>query len=257
MNEARPRDVFISVVIPAYNEAERIGGTIRSVLDNFSARNLLGRAEIIVVDDGSTDGTSNVAREAFDHFGRPCDFKILKNEVNRGKGYSVKQGMLEAYGEFRLFMDADNSVGIENLDRFLKETTNAKSAAAADIVIASIEMPGSIRVDENPAYRRFFGKLSKILIRVLAVPGVHDTQRGFKLFSKGAAEAIFPLQTVDRWGFDIELLIIARMKKMKIVELPVEWKNKRSNSLRFGAYPRTFFELLKIMANKLGGRYGG
>jgi dolichyl-phosphate beta-glucosyltransferase len=215
----------VSIIIPAYNEALRIESTLQS---------LPGSYEVIVVDDGSVDDTIKVV-EKFSHV------KVLKNEKNYGKGYSVKRGMLEARGELRLFMDADNSVTIANLPRFIDEIQKG-----ADIAIASIEMSGATIEDANYSYRRVLGSLAKRLIRALAVPGIYDTQRGFKLFTKKATEMIFPQQTVNRWGFDIEILSLAQKKGLKIKEIPVEWHNSTGSKVTVWSYFGTLYELVKI-----------
>jgi glycosyltransferase involved in cell wall biosynthesis len=225
-------DPFLSIIIPAYNEAQRIGPTLDAVTSYFSKKNM--KHEIIVVDDGSKDTTSIVSQKF-------PKVRVLVNEKNRGKGYSVKRGMAEARGECRLFMDADHSVHIDNLDRFLEELQKG-----ADVAIASIEVPGSTIQDANYRYRRALGRWSKWLIRAVATPGIHDTQRGFKLFTKNAAESLFPPLITDRWGFDIEILRRAQKKGLIIRELPVEWNNSKATSVTLGSYFRTLFELIKI-----------
>ncbi len=215
----------ISIIIPAYNEALRIGPTLETLSPTY---------EIIVVDDGSTDETLSVLRK----FPR---IRILINEKNKGKGYSVKRGMLEAKGDYRLFMDADNSVTIANLPRFVEEIKKG-----ADIVIGSIELPSSVTEDANYSYRRVLGKWAKWLIRSLAVPGIYDTQRGFKLFTAKSAQELFPLQTTERWGFDIEILTHAQKKGFKIKEIPVEWHNSGGSKVTIWSYFGTLWELVKI-----------
>lgn len=223
----------LSIIIPAYNEASRIEATLRAIQTYLKDTSY----ELIVVDDGSQDATVAVL-EKFPNI------KLIKNEKNRGKGYSVKRGMLAASGEYKLFMDADHSVKINNLEKFLNE-----ARSGADIVIASIEMPGSTIRDNNHGYRRIFGKWSKWLIRAVATPGIYDTQRGFKLFTAHSADIIFPKLTIDRWGFDIEILVIAQKNNLKIKEVAVDWMNSRTSSVRFISYVDTFFELLKIKMN--------
>ncbi len=219
----------LSIIIPAYNEALRIGETLIAITNYIKDITY----EIIVVDDGSTDNTIKVLEK--------YDVKILKNEQNMGKGYSVKRGMLEARGDYRLFMDADHSVKIDNLERFMGYMKNC-----ADIVIASIEVPGATIQDDNHGYRRIFGRLAKWLIRKVATPGIYDTQRGFKLFTAKSANIIFPLQRIYRWGFDIDILSIAQKNGLNIKEVPVEWVNSKASSVTLSSYFFTLYELVKI-----------
>jgi dolichyl-phosphate beta-glucosyltransferase len=151
--------------------------------------------------------------------------------------------MLEAIGCFQLFMDADHSVKIDYLEDFLKYLNEGH-----DVVIASIELEGAEFFDENLQYRRFLGKLSKFLIRFLATPGIYDTQRGFKIFNKKASQIIFNKLSVERWGFDIESLIIARKHGLRIKEVPVSWVNSRASSVNLGSYFFTLYELVKILS---------
>jgi dolichyl-phosphate beta-glucosyltransferase len=235
--------IHLSVVIPAYNEAKRIEATLFDV-----SRYLLGQAsyEIIVVSDGSTDNTAEIVRNLKSQIPK---LKIIANEKRHGKGYVVKQGMLKAKGEYRLFMDADNSTTIDHLDKFWPETKEY------DIVIGSIEIKGA-KIKETAAwYRRWLGKLSKYIIRIGAgLWKIKDSQRGFKLFSADSVKKIFPRQTIMRWGFDIEILVIAKKMGFKIKELPVEWKNP-PGKVTLGSYFRTLGELLKIKINSIRGKY--
>jgi dolichyl-phosphate beta-glucosyltransferase len=236
----------VSVIIPAYNESSRIGTTLNEI-SQFFLKNPISY-ELIVIDDGSTDDTAQVAEKFDPLFPK---FTLIKNEKNRGKGYSVKKGMEIATGDYRLFMDADHSVKIDNLPAFLKYL----EGDFADIVIGSIELPGSRIQDDNHGYRRILGRWAKILIRKMATPNIYDTQRGFKLFTKYAAETAFPLQTVDRWGFDIEILVIANEHNFRIKEVAVDWNNSRASSVRLTSYLDTFLELLYIRKRSKQGKY--
>jgi len=233
-------NIYISIVIPAYNEEFRIRPTLNDIYGYMQNRNY--EYEIIVVDDGSKDDTSKVANEYKTKF---RNLKVLRNEVNMGKGYSVNRGMLEALGELRLFMDADNSVKISNLDSFINHIKSGN-----DIAIGSIEIGEGKVVDNNVWYRRGMGKLSKWLIRHTVAPYIYDTQRGFKIFTKSAVETVFPLQTIYRWGFDIEILAIAIKKNLKIKEISVDWDNSAGSSVNLGSYIKTLFELVKILTKK-------
>ena len=225
----------ISIIIPAYNEALRIRPTLVAIEDYFRHKNM--SYEIIVVDDGSRDTTRKVVEDF-------RTVKLLVNELNKGKGYSVKRGMLVARGKLRLFMDADHSVKIDNLDRFIAEINKG-----ADIVIGSIELPGSAIQDDNYRYRRVFGKWAKTLIRATTTPGIYDTQSGFKLFTERTAEEIFPQLMTLRWGFDIEIIARAQKRGMSIKEIAVEWNNSKASSVTLGSYFLTLLELVKIKSS--------
>lgn len=239
------KDILISIIIPTFNEERRVSSTLRKVREYFSNKNF--QYEVVVVDDGSTDNTVTVVEKESLYFE---NFIFIENIKNMGKGYSVKKGMLEASGELKLFMDADSSVDIKTLDSFVKYIKSG-----ADIIIGSIEVPGSSIKDDNLGYRRLFGRYSKIIIRTLATPGIYDTQRGFKLFTKQAADTVFKRQTIDRWGFDIEIIVIAQCNNLNIREVPVDWKNSKASSVHIGSYFVTFVELLAIKLNSLLGKY--
>jgi|GEM_PF-149540 len=237
----------LSIVIPAYNEAARIEKTLASIESYFAMRDNLS-VEVIVIDDGSTDGTADVVKGYSSRF---TNLHILMNEENRGKGFSVRRGMLAATGAYRLFMDADNSVDISHIDAFL----NALDAGF-DVAIGSIRIQedGSV-AEHNGCHRRILGSWAHKLIELIAVPGIEDTQRGFKLFSAKAALAIFPRQTIERFGFDIEDLVIARTNGFEIQELPVVWDNPAGSKVTAASYPQTLLELVRISYNRARGRY--
>ncbi len=238
-------NITLSVVIPAYNEASRIGCTLESIAQYFNSKDI--SHEIIVVDDGSDDGTPDIVRAQRVSLPNLC---VLENERNRGKGYSVNRGMLAARGKYRLFMDADNSVDISQVDDFIKEIDGKY-----DVAIGSIRLKKS-EVSENSGWhRRVLGYGAKIIIGILAVPGIKDTQRGFKLFSDSAAKAIFPLQTIERFGFDIEILVIAWVNGFKIKELPVVWDNPAGSKVTLKSYFQTLRELIKITWNRAARKY--
>ncbi|KKU81824.1 MAG: Glycosyltransferase, group 2 family protein [Parcubacteria group bacterium GW2011_GWA1_47_8] len=238
-------NITLSVIIPAYNEADRIGATFRSLETYFKGKEF--SYEIIVVDDGSIDGTASIVR-AFAET-TPA-IKLLENGTNQGKGYSVNRGMLSARGAYRLFMDADNSVDISHLDTFWEWIKNGY-----DVVIGSIRIKDSHIVEHSGRHRRFLGNLSKTLIRTVAVPGIHDTQRGFKFFSADTAKRIFPKQTIWRFGFDIEILVIAWLNGFKIKELPVMWNNPAGSKVTLMSYFETLRELVWITRNRLARKY--
>ncbi|MFM2330690.1 MAG: hypothetical protein RLZZ26_197 [Candidatus Parcubacteria bacterium] len=236
----------LSIVIPAYNEAARIERTLESIENYFVAHNDIP-VEVIVVDDGSADTTARLVET---YPSRIKNVQVLVNEKNRGKGYSVKRGMLAATGDYRLFMDADNSVDISHIDEFMRAMQDN-----VDVAIGSIKVGSSHAIEHAGWYRRYLGSGANTLVQLLAVPGIHDTQRGFKLFSAKAADTIFPRQTIERFGFDIEVLVIARKHGLTIKELPVMWDNPAGSKVTFGSYFKTLGELSRITTNRLLGAY--
>lgn len=202
---------FLSVIIPAHNEEHRLPHTLRQVFDFLKGREFI--AEVIVVENGSTDRTIEIAR---DFARRHANLRVLQEQA-RGKGLAVKRGMLEAHGEYRFICDADLSMPIEEVSRFLPPLLTD-----FDIAIGSREAPGSVRYNE-PAYRHWGGRAVNAAIRLLILPGLQDTQCGFKCFTAGAAQTLFSLQTLPGWSFDIELLYLARRRKYRIREIPINW----------------------------------
>ncbi|MBI3685256.1 glycosyltransferase family 2 protein [Candidatus Azambacteria bacterium] len=239
------KGIFLSVVIPAYNEERRIGRTLEA-LDSYFKKQIFDY-EIIVVSDGSKDKTADIVNE---YAKKIKGLRIIANEKNHGKGYVVRQGMREAEGKFRLFMDADNSVPVEYVDEFLPYFSKGY-----DVAIASIEVAGA-KIEEHAAwYRRALGHYSKLLIRALAIWEIRDTQRGFKMFSARAAKDVFSLQTIIGFGFDIEILVIAKQLGYTIKELPVAWNNPGESKVGLSAYFATFKELFRIRKNMMRGMY--
>ncbi|MDP2917941.1 MAG: glycosyltransferase family 2 protein [bacterium] len=236
-------EIYLSVVIPAYNEEKRIAVTLRDVADYLGKQNF--KSEIILMDDGSGDQTVKVARDL-----NIPSLRVVDNPENHGKGYVVRQGMLEAQGAYRLFMDADNSTRISEMEKFWPYLKDG-----FDVAIGSIELAGSTIKERSAWYRRGLGRMAKIIIRLILIWEIHDTQRGFKCFTAASAAKIFPKQTIERWGFDMEILQIAKKQGFKIKELPVFWENPAGSKVTLGAYVSTFRELLKIKWNSLRGKY--
>jgi glycosyltransferase involved in cell wall biosynthesis len=203
--------VFLSVIIPAYNEEHRLPHTLEKVI--IFLKDQPYTFEVIVVENGSTDRTLEVAKSFASR--EPC-LKVI-HERDRGKGNAVRRGILASHGKYLFMCDADLSMPISEVNRFIPPTLEN-----VDIAIASREAPGAIRYHE-PHYRHIGGRLINTLIRILALPGFHDTQCGFKCFRAEVAEDLFNYQTLTRWSFDIELLYIAKMRGYCIVELPIPW----------------------------------
>lgn len=236
--------IHLSVIIPAYNEADKISATLLDI-DKYLSKQKYSY-EILVVSDGSTDNTAQVVKKMQELV---KNLKIIDNEKNHGKGYVVKQAMLEARGKYRLFMDADNSTTIDHLDKFWPEIKKH------DIVIGSIEIKGAKIKETAACYRRWLGKIAKYIIRIITgLWEIKDTQRGFKLFSEKSVKKIFPKQTLVRWGFDFEILVIAKKFGFKIKEVPVVWENP-PGKVTLSSYFKTFWELLKIKYNLIIHKY--
>jgi glycosyltransferase involved in cell wall biosynthesis len=202
---------FVSIIIPAHNEATRLPQTLEQVLAFLEGRDWA--SEVLVVENGSTDRTFEIAQT----FAKSHPALRVISEASRGKGRAVRRGMLEAAGQFRFMCDADLSMSIEQLDRFLPP-----ACAGVDVAIASREAPGAVRFDE-PLYRHLGGRLINTAIRLLILPGLQDTQCGFKCFTAAAADQVFRRQTLPGWSFDIELLYLARRLGLAIREIPIHW----------------------------------
>ena len=225
--------VFISVVIPAFNEEKRLPGTLSTVLPFLRGR---GESfEIVVVDDGSTDRTAEVARLA------GPEVRVLQNPGNRGKGYSVRSGMLNATGAWRLMSDADLSTPIEELDTLKKAL-----ADGAEIAIASRAVSGANVEKHQSMMRESSGRFFNLIVRVLHLPGIRDTQCGFKLFSAAAAEAAFSDSRLDGFAFDVEALVLARRAGFKIREVAVTWRNDEQTRVSFGRGLAAFVDLFRL-----------
>jgi dolichyl-phosphate beta-glucosyltransferase len=202
---------FLSVIIPAYNEEHRLPATLAKMLAFLDQQTY--SYEVIVVENGSLDQTYAVAQEFAGHH---PNLHVLQEPL-RGKGLAVKRGMLDACGEYRFMCDADLSMPVAEINRFLPPVLTG-----TDIAIASRESPGAVRYNE-PAYRHFVGRIFNGMIRLLALPGLHDTQCGFKCFRDYVAEDLFRHQTLTGWSFDVEVLFIAKQRGYRIVELPIPW----------------------------------
>lgn len=242
-NDRPPR---YSIIIPAYNEAARIGNSLEKILGYAARRGW--SAEVIVVNDGSRDDTAAVV-EGF--LVRYPELRLLANPGNRGKGYSVRHGMLEARGDVRLFTDADLSSPIEEAEKLF-----AALEAGADVAIGSRWLRSELQTRRQPYYRQMFGRMFNLMLRVTLGLGFKDTQCGFKAFTRRAAEAVFPAQRIERWAFDPELLYLAGRHGMKVAEVPVAWAHREGTQispLRDGL--RMFGEVLKVRWNAMAGRY--
>lgn len=235
-----------SIVIPAFNE----GARIRKTLEKISAWTEQGQrsVEVVVVNDGSTDATSEIIRNYA--AGHPA-VRLIENPGNRGKGYSVRNGMLHAQGDLLLFSDADLSSPITEADKLF-----AAIGEGADIAIGSRWLRPELQTQRQPPHRQLFGRIFNLLLRVVLGLNFKDTQCGFKSFTRHAADMIFPLQNVERWGFDPELLYVAKQFGFRVAEVPVVWSHREGthiHPLRDGL--RMFRDVLKIRWNAFSGKY--
>jgi dolichyl-phosphate beta-glucosyltransferase len=219
----RDSSVFLSIIIPAYNEETRLPGALEQIAQFLNAQPYT--TEVLIVENGSTDLTCEIAGQfAAGH----SQFRLIR-ETQRGKGRAVRTGMLQACGEYRFMCDVDLSMPIEEVNNFLPPVSGE-----IDIAIASREANGAVRYNE-PFYRHLGGRAINTLIRWTILPGLNDTQCGFKCFSRRVAEDIFKYQTITGWSFDIELLYIARRRGYRILEVPIHWyfnPNTKLNAFR-------------------------
>lgn len=242
---------YLSIVIPAYNEERRLPPTLEKIATFLHSQPY--RSEIVVIENGSTDDTAGVARQfARERVTASDPFHIEVLHSAPGKGAAVKTGMLAAHGEFLFICDADLAMPIEEIAKFLPPTLKRGSF---EIAIASRETPGAIRYDE-PGYRHLMGRVFNFLVRRLAVPGIQDTQCGFKMFTRDAAQLVFPLQRLDGWSFDVEVLYIALQHHLRLVEIPIDWYYQTDSRVRpLQDTLNMVRELLKIRRNGRRGIY--
>lgn len=232
--------IKLTVIIPAYNEGKRIVPTLESV--GAYLKNQKYESEVIVVSNGSTDDTAEVSRTFEEHIN---NLVVMDIPGKGGKGYAVQEGMLKARGEYAVFMDADNATKIDEMDHFWKFFEQGY-----DVVIGSRALPSSIITNPQPWYRKVLGKGGNMLIQMLLLPGIKDTQCGFKAFSKKARKAIFPYLTIYGWGFDFETLAIARSKGLNIKEEAVTWNDEGDSKVQpVDAAISTLKELFLIRKN--------
>lgn len=246
MQEAKP---MYSVIIPTYNEAskpEDMENNLNSIVNYF--RKIEQSFEIIIVLDGPTDGTPELVREKTKDLE---NIKIIDRKKNKGKGYSVREGMLAAEGKIRMFTDMDGATPIEMFDRFLPEFDKG-----AEIVIASRDLKEAEVKVHQPKWKEFLGDTGNIAIQMMTgLWGIKDTQCGFKALTDEAVEDVFPRMVVDTWGTDFEILMIGKKRGYKIAEVPVEWIDKGDSLVGLSGYFETLRDLLKVKKNMIFGVY--
>lgn len=248
--------MYLSIIIPAYNEAKRIGKTLTLVNQWLIGQNY--ESEILVVIDGAKDDTASVVRSMQNQI---KNLRVIDNKENHGKGYVVRQGMLEAKGEYRVFMDADNSTSVDHFSKmepfFLAQGESASGGKEGfDVVIGSRDIKGADVQVHQVWYKELMGNMGNIFVQVVAgLWGIWDTQCGFKGFSAKSAEAIFSRSLINRWGFDIEVLALAKKMNFKIKQIPVVWINDTASHVKMSTYIEVLFETVKIRWNLISGKY--
>ncbi|EKE16127.1 MAG: glycosyl transferase family protein [uncultured bacterium] len=241
--------MYLSVIIPAYREAERIGSNLLEIDKFLSGKDY--SYEIVVVTDGSPDNTPEVARN---YAGQIRNLRVIENKENHGKGYVVRQGLLEAKGKYRVFLDADGSTSITHLDKFLPEFENGY-----DVVIGSRDIEGSFIQVHQPKHREIMGDMGNWLIRiVLGLWKYPDTQCGFKMLSDRAANEVASRMVVDRFGFDFELIVLAEELGFKVKQMPVRWLNEEGSSVGLtgpNGFIQVLIDLFKTKMRLVSGEY--
>jgi len=232
---------YLSVIIPAFNEEKRLPPTLEEIGAFLSAAPYA--SEVIVVNDGSTDGTSSVARGFSD---RIENLTVIDQE-NMGKGGAVRRGMLAAKGEIRLFMDADNSTSIDQVEKMWPHFERGCS-----VVMGSRDIEGAMLIPPQKWYKRLLGDLGNLVVQALLLPGIWDTQCGFKAFTAEAAEEIFSIIETEGWGFDVEALTLARRMGYAMSQIPVVWVDKSSSHVRPWTYLVVLAEVFEIKWRLMG-----
>lgn len=238
----------LSVVIPAYNEERRIGHTLAETLAYLDTQSY--KSEIIVVDDGSRDATCEVVSSFASRSGGRLH--LLKNPGNRGKGYAVRNGMLHASGEIALFCDADLATPPEEIARVIEPIEQDRY----DVVFGSRALDRSLIGEHQSPLREMIGRIGNLVLQILTGLSFKDTQCGFKAFRRASAQAVFPLQRIDGFGFDPEVLYIAQKQGWRLLELPVRWNHVEGSKVHVIATPiKVLTEIATIRWNDLTGKY--
>ena len=233
MYMARP---YLSVIIPAYNEAKRLPLTLIDIDKHLETQEY--SYEILVVNDGSTDSTAEIVNRFM-----PLveNLKLIDNKENKGKGAAVRQGMLCAKGTWRLFMDADNSTSVVEFNKMIPYFKEGY-----EVVFGSRDVKGARMLPPQAFYKRILGDLGNLFIQAVLLRGIWDTQCGFKCFSDEAAEKVFNLTRIDKWGFDVEALALAKEFGYKIKEMPVFWVNDVRSHVKMTSYLQVLWEVVKV-----------
>jgi len=236
----------LSVIIPAYNEETRLPKTLAAIDEYLRKQDY--EYEIIVVNDGSKDKTAEIARNLQFQI---KNLRLIDNKENHGKGFGVRQGILEAKGDYRVFTDSDNSTSIDQVEKMWPEFEKG-----FDIVIGSRDIKGAVLDPPQPFYRVILGDTFNLFVQIIVgLWGIWDTQCGFKGITQKAAKDILPKCKIDRWAFDPEILMLAKKAGYKIKEIPVHWVNDPSSKVKFKGMVKMLFDLLKIRKDSILGKY--
>ncbi len=228
-------EVFLSIIIPAYNEEQHIQSTLESVLSYLGKQSYAW--EVIVVSDGSFDKTVEIVNRFQQQYGNVI---VIDNKDNKGKGYATREGMLKAQGTLCLLFDADNATSIEELEKLVPYIDRY------GIVIGSVGIKGSVIKRRQPLPRVLIGKLGNLFIQALVLPGIQDSHRGFKLFTQEVVQNIFPKVTLQGWAFDVEVLALAKQAGVGIKEVPICWSHVSKSNIRPQAYLQVLIDVLRI-----------
>ena len=238
--------IYLSVIIPSYNEEKRLSNTLTEIAQYLSKQDY--NYEIIVVSDGSKDDTAGVVKSLMSSV---KNLRVIDNKENHGKGYVTRQGLLEAKGQYRLFTDADNSTSIDQIEKMWSEFKKG-----SDIVIGSRDVKGAILDPPQPFKRRLMGDAFRLLTQfICGTWGILDSQCGFKCLTSKAVEDIVPRCKINRFAFDPEILVVAKKLGYKIKEIPILWKNDLESKVKLKDTARMGFSLLKIRWNLIAGKY--
>jgi dolichyl-phosphate beta-glucosyltransferase len=239
-------EVKLSVVIPSYNEEKRLPETLRAMHAYLKKQKY--SYEILVVSDGSKDDTVKVAKAMSRKI---PGVRVIEEKQNHGKGYAVRMGMLAAKGDYRVFLDADNSTSIDHVEKMWPEFENE-----SEVVIGSRDMKGAIRTVRQSWFREKLGDIFNLIVQIMSgLWGLWDTQCGCKGFSAEAAQKIFEKTTINRWAFDVEVLVIAKKLGYKIKEIPVRWENDADSRVKLSGMIKMLLEILQISVNNFTGKY--
>ncbi len=240
------QEIYLSVIVPAYNEERRLPNTLKKIDEYLSQQSYT--YEIIVVNDGSKDDTAGKAQELV---GTVKNLQVIDNKQNHGKGYVVRQGILKAQGKYRIFTDADNSTSVEQVEKMWPEF-----AQGFPVVIGSRDIKGANIAAPQPWWRILLGNIFNLIVQTISgLWGIWDTQCGFKGFTAEAAENIFPQGRIDRFAFDVEILSIAKKQGYKIKEIPITWINDTESKVNFKSMIKMLLEVLEIRWNVIKGKY--
>ena len=238
--------MYLSIIIPAYNEEKRLPNTLKEIDKYMSKQDFT--YEIIAINDGAKDKTAESAQALIPQI---KNLRVIDNKQNHGKGYVVRQGILEARGKYRIFTDADNSTSIDQIEKMFPEFEKG-----ADVVIGSRDIKGAVLDPPQPASRVFVGNVFNLIVQVISgLWGIWDTQCGFKCFTEKASKDIFSKCKIDRFAFDVEVLVLAKKMGYKIKEIPITWKNDLTSTVGIKSMFKMLLEVFQIRWNTVMRKY--